>query len=132
MMGASPARIPLFPLAGAILFPRTQLPLHIFEPRYRDMIRDALAGSGRIGMIQPSGSGDPAPLFQSGCLGEIVGAEELDDGRYNIVLQGSSRFRLIAERDLGTAYRQADVDLAAFDDSEPDALASVVRADVER
>lgn len=132
MMGTEPARIPLFPLAGAILLPRSQLPLHIFEPRYRDMVRDALAGPGRIGMIQPSGPGEPAPLFQTGCLGEIVGVEELEDGRYNIVLQGSSRFRLIAERDLGTRYRQADVDLAAFDDSEPDALASVVRADVER
>nr|WP_294851544.1 LON peptidase substrate-binding domain-containing protein [uncultured Sphingomonas sp.] len=131
-MGANPARIPLFPLAGAILFPRTQLPLHIFEPRYREMVRDALAGSGRIGMIQPSGPGEPPPLFQYGCLGEIVGVEELDDGLYNIVLQGSHRFRLIAERDLSTPYRQADVDLAAFDDSEPDALASVVRADVER
>lgn len=132
MMGSDPARIPLFPLAAAILFPRTQLPLHIFEPRYRDMVRDALAGSARIGMIQPFAEGEPAPLFQTGCLGEIVGAEELEDGRYNIVLQGSSRFRLIAERDLGTAYRQADVDLAAYDDREPDALASVVRADVER
>ena len=132
MMGAKPARIPLFPLAGAILFPRAQLPLHIFEPRYRDMVRDALAGTGRIGMIQPNGDGDPPPLFQTGCVGEIVGAEELDDGRYNIVLQGSARFRLIAERDLGTAYRQADVDLAAFDDSEPEPLALMVRADVER
>jgi Lon protease-like protein len=132
MMGSTPARIPLFPLAGAILFPRAQLPLHIFEPRYRDMVRDALAGQGRIGMIQPSGAGDPPPLFRAGCVGEIVGAEELDDGRFNIVLQGSSRFRLIAERDLGTAYRQADVDLAAFDDSDPDPLALVQRADVER
>jgi Lon protease-like protein len=132
MMGAKPARIPLFPLAGAILFPRAQLPLHIFEPRYRDMVRDALAGPGRIGMIQPNGDGDPPPLFQTGCVGEIVGAEELDDGRYNIVLQGSARFRLIAERDLGTAYRQADVDLAAFDDEEPEPLAAIQRAEVER
>jgi len=132
MMGAKPARIPLFPLAGAILFPRAQLPLHIFEPRYRDMVRDALAGTGRIGMIQPNGEGDPPLLYQTGCVGEIVGAEELDDGRYNIVLQGSARFRLIAERDLGTAYRQADVDLAAFDDEEPEPLAAIQRAEVER
>ena len=132
MMGAKPARIPLFPLAGAILFPRSQLPLHIFEPRYRDMVRDALAGTGRIGMIQPNGEGEPPPLFQAGCLGEIVGAEELDDGRYNIVLHGSARFRMIAERDLGTAYRQADVDLAAFDDSEPEPLGLAQRAEVER
>jgi Lon protease-like protein len=83
-------------------------------------------------MIQPNGEGDPPPLYQTGCVGEIVGAEELDDGRYNIVLQGSARFRLIAERDLGTAYRQADVDLAAFDDEEPDPLAAIQRAEVER
>jgi Lon protease-like protein len=145
MMGAKPARIPLFPLAGAILLPRSQLPLHIFEPRYRDMVRDALAGPGRIGMIQPMpvlsdtaggverGAGDPPPLFRTGCLGEIVGAEELDDGRFNIVLHGSSRFRLIAERDLGTSYRQADVDLAAYDDEvEPEPLSLIQRADVER
>ena len=132
MMGSKPARIPLFPLAGAILFPRAQLPLHIFEPRYRDMVRDALAGPGRIGIIQPSGDGEPPPLYRTGCVGEIVGAEELDDGRYNIVLHGSARFRMIAERDLGTAYRQADVDLAAFDDSEPEPLALALRADVER
>ena len=132
MMGTQPARIPLFPLAGAILLPRSQLPLHIFEPRYREMVRDALAGPGRIGMIQPCGAGEPPPLFHTGCLGEIVGAEELDDGRFNIVLHGSTRFRLIAERDLGTAYRQADVDLAAFDDDEPPPLSIAQRADVER
>jgi len=138
MMGAKPARIPLFPLAGAILLPRAQLPLHIFEPRYRDMVRDALAGQGRIGMVQPKLDGlegetaEPGELFHAGCLGEIVAAEELDDGRFNIVLHGSNRFRLIAERDLGTAYRQADVDLAAFDDSEPPPLGLVQRAEVER
>ena len=140
MMGTKPARIPLFPLAGAILLPRAQLPLHIFEPRYREMVRDALAGPGRIGMIQPipalgdaeSVQAEPVPLFHSGCLGEIVAVEELDDGRFNIVLHGSSRFRLIAERDLGTSYRQADVDLAAFDDSDPPPLGLAQRAEVER
>lgn len=132
MMGTRPARIPLFPLAGAILFPRSQLPLHIFEPRYREMVQDALAGPGRIGMIQPSGTGESPTLFQTGCVGEIVAAEELEDGRFNIVLHGSNRFRLIAERDMGTAYRQADVDLAAFDDAEPDPLSLIQRADVER
>src|SRR4029453_18236111 len=137
MMGTNPARIPLFPLAGAILLPRAQLPLHIFEPRYRDMVRDALAGQGRIGMIQPraaaeGGIVEPVELFRAGCLGGIVAAEELDEGRFNIVLHGSNRFRLIAERDLGTAYRQADVDLAAFDDSEPPPLGLAQRAEVER
>ena len=100
MMGSKPVRVPIFPLAGALLFPRAQLPLQIFEERYREMVRDALAGPGRIAMIQPSlaARGErPPPLFRAGCLGEIVGVEELDDGRFNIVLQGSHRFRLIAE-----------------------------------
>ena len=132
MMGSKPVRVPIFPLAGALLFPRAQLPLMIFEERYREMVRDALAGPGRIAMIQPSGEGDPPPLFRAGCLGEIVGVEELDDGRFNIVLQGSHRFRLIAEADIGTPYRQADVDLAAFDDSEPDPLPLMLRSAVER
>jgi uncharacterized protein len=138
MMGAKPARVPIFPLAGALLFPRAQLPLHIFEERYREMVRDALAGPGRIAMIQPkpvageAEGGDHPPLFRAGCLGEIVGVEELDDGRFNIVLQGSHRFRLIAEADIGTPYRQADVDLAAFDDSEPDPLPLILRSSVER
>jgi len=132
MMGSKPARVPIFPLAGALLFPRSQLPLRIFEEHYREMIRDALAGPGRIAMIQPLDDGNPPSLFRAGCLGEIVGVEELDDGRFNIVLQGSHRFRLIAEADIGTPYRQADVDLAAFDDSEPDPLPLILRSSVER
>jgi hypothetical protein len=124
------SRVPLFPLSGAILFPRSHLPLHIFEDRYRAMVQDAMAGQGRIAMIQPSDDGDA--LYQIGCVGELVGVEELDDGRFNIMLLGSQRFRLIAEADGGTPYRQADVDLDAFDDSDPDALSSIQRADVER
>ena len=126
-----PTRIPLFPLSGAILFPRSHLPLHIFEDRYRAMVEDAMAGPGRIAMIQPAD--DKAPgLYQVGCVGELVGVEELDDGRYNIMLLGSQRFRLIAEADGGTPYRQADVDLEAFDDDDPEPLSSIQRADVER
>ena len=133
MMGAKPARVPLFPLAGAILFPRAQLPLHIFEDRYRAMVEDALAGSGRIAMIQPLEEEQERPgLYQVGCVGELVGVEELEDGRFNIMLMGSNRFRLIAEADVPTLYRQADVDLAAFDDEEPPPLSSIQRADVER
>ncbi len=132
MTAPKPERVPIFPLAGALLFPRAQLPLHIFEERYREMVRDALAGRGRIAMIQPSGEGDPPPLFRTGCLGEIVGVEEMDDGRFNLVLQGSQRFRLIAEADIGTSYRQADIDLSVFDDREPDPLPLLLRSSVER
>lgn len=129
-------RIPLFPLGGAILFPRSQLPLHVFEPRYRQMVEDAAAGQGRIGIIQPQSldgdSPEHPPLYRVGCIGEIVGLEELDDGRINIVLQGSARFRLIAEADVGTPYRQADVDVDAFDDSDPEPLGLAQRSEVEQ
>jgi Lon protease-like protein len=129
---SKPTRIPIFPLSGAILFPRAQLPLHIFEERYREMVRDALAGKAQIGIIQPIEPGEHPSLYRVGCIGEVVGVEEMDDGRFNLVLQGSNRFRLIAEPDVGTAYRQADVDTTAFNDEDPDPLAMVVRADVER
>jgi uncharacterized protein len=126
-------RLPIFPLPSAILFPRSQLPLHIFEPRYREMVRDAIDGPGRIGMIQPAAfEDDGAPLHRVGCIGEIVGVEELEDGRFNIVLLGSSRFRIVGEADLGTPYRNADVDTNGFDDSEPPPLAMAARAEVER
>jgi Lon protease-like protein len=126
-------RVPIFPLPGALLFPRTQLPLHIFEPRYREMVRDAIDGAGRIAMIQPSRpDGDRPPLYDVGCLGEIVGVEELEEGRYNIVLLGSHRFRLLAEAELGTAYRHGDIDTDAFDDREPPPLGLAQRAEVER
>jgi uncharacterized protein len=136
MSGALPLRVPLFPLAGAILFPRSQLPLHIFEPRYREMVRDGATSGGHIGIIQPLTADAPdrteTPLYPVGCVGEIVGLEELDDGRFNIVLNGTNRFRLVTEVDLGTPYRNADVDAGAFDDREPDPLAMVQRAEVER
>jgi Lon protease-like protein len=133
MSAARPLRLPIFPLPGALLFPRAQLPLHMFEPRYRDMVHDAIEGDGRIGMIQPQPPADDgAPLYSVGCVGEIVGVEELEDGCFNIVLNGSSRFRLIREADLGTAYRNADVDADAFDDDEPPPLSLTARAEVEQ
>jgi Lon protease-like protein len=127
-------RAPIFPLQGAILFPRSQLPLHIFEPRYREMVADAIEGPGRIAMIQPHRLDDDnqAPLYRVGCLGELVGVEELDDGRYNIVLLGTNRFRLVDEAKTDTLYRCADIDVEAFDDSEPPPLSLAERAEVER
>jgi len=127
-------RVPLFPLPGAILFPRSQLPLHIFEPRYREMVKDAIDGPARIAMIQPHRLDDDnqAPLYSAGCVGELVGIEELDDGRFNIVLHGSNRFRLVREVTEDSPYRCAEVDIAAFDDDEPPPLALVQRAEVER
>ena len=127
-------RVAIFPLPGAILFPRSQLPLHIFEPRYREMVRDALDGSGRIGMIQPQRLDDDnqAPLYGVGCIGEIVGVEELENGRFNIVLLGTNRFRYIQDISFDAAYRCAEVDIEPFDDSEPEPLSLAQRAEVER
>lgn len=127
-------RVPIFPLPGAILFPRSQLPLHIFEARYREMVHDAIEGAGRIGMIQPLRFDDDnkAPLYGVGCIGELVGVEELDDGRFNIVLLGTNRFRYIRDESIDAAYRCAEVDIEAFDDSEPAALSLGQRAEVER
>jgi hypothetical protein len=127
-------RVPLFPLGGAILFPRSQIPLHIFESRYREMVRDAIDGAGRIAMIQPlrDDEDNTAPLYDVGCVGDIVGIEELDDGCFNIVLLGSDRFRMIKESESGAGYRCAEVDVAAFDDSDPPPLSLGARAEVER
>jgi Lon protease-like protein len=133
-------RVPVFPLAGALLFPRSQLPLHIFEPRYRAMTRDALASDRLIAMVQPkpalsgveAGSEDPPDLFEIGCLGRIAGCDELDDGRFNLVLEGLSRFRIAREAKVDTPYRQVDADRDGFED-DPDALLGLAqRAEVER
>jgi len=125
-------RVPVFPLAGALLFPRSQLPLHIFEPRYRAMVRDALAGDRLIAMVQPKDGGEPPALFEIGCLGRIGTCEELDDGRFNLVLEGLSRFRIAREAAVETPYRQVDADRDGFAEDEDQVLAMVQRADVER
>lgn len=127
-------RISIFPLPGAILFPGLQLPLHIFEPRYRAMISDALARDRTIGMIQPrdqSGEGDQPPaLFEVGCLGRISDVEALEDGRYNIVLEGVAPFRVLRELDATTLFRQVQGELLPVE--EGDALSAVERAALER
>jgi len=126
--------LPLFPLPNVVLFPNVFLPLHIFEPRYREMVRDAIDGAGQIAMIQPHRLDDDnqAPLYAVGCVGEVVGIEELDDGRFNIVLLGSNRFRLVRETEIDVSYRCAEVDIEAFNDDEPDPLSLIQRAEVER
>jgi Lon protease-like protein len=125
-------RVPVFPLAGALLFPRSQLPLHIFEPRYRAMTHDALAGDRLIAMVQPKDHEEPPGLFEIGCIGRIGSCEELDDGRFNLVLDGLSRFRIAREAAVDTPYRQIDADRSGFHEDEEPVLAMVQRAEVER
>ena len=123
-------RISIFPLTGAILFPGLQLPLHVFEPRYRALVKDALARDRRIGMIQPQRSEEGAPLYTVGCLGKIGEVEALDDGRFNLVLQGEARFRLVRELEVTTPFRQIEAALLA--EEEFPALSPIERASFER
>jgi Lon protease-like protein len=124
-------RLSVFPIAGAVLFPHMQLPLHIFEPRYRALVRDALSRDQRIGMVQPRDAGDPPGLFDVGCVGKIGHVEALDDGRYNVVLEGLSRFRIRRELSVDTAFRQVEADLIADDDIHQ-TLGLIERASLER
>ena len=123
-------RISIFPLPGAVLYPGLQLPLHIFEPRYRAMVSDALARDRRIGMIQPQRPQEGAPLFDIGCLGRIGEVEALEDGRFNIILEGEVRFRVVRELDVTTPFRQVDADL--IEEPRGQVLAAVERAGFER
>lgn len=129
-MAADGTRISIFPLPGAVLYPELQLPLHIFEPRYRAMVSDALARDRRIGMIQPQQSVEGAPLYRIGCLGRIGEVEALADGRFNIVLEGESRFRIRRELDVTTPFRQVEAEL--LPEAEDQHLAPVERAGFER
>ena len=111
-----PQVIPVFPLPGAILLPRGQLPLNIFEPRYLNMIDDAMAGDRIIGMVQPqSGSPSLPGLSPVGCAGRITSFAETSDGRYLITLTGCARFRLSTELPTQTPYRQVRADFAPFE-----------------
>ena len=109
-----PPAIPIFPLPNVVLFPNVFLPLHIFEPRYLEMVGEALSGDRIIGMVllrpgwEADYDGRPA-VYPIGCAGVVTNAERLPDGRYNIVLQGLEKFRILDE-DEGGAFRMARVD----------------------
>lgn len=128
-----PATLPLFPLAGALMLPRAELPLNIFEPRYLAMVRDAMAGDRLIGMVQPKDDREPPALYGIGGLGRITQFSETGDGRFLIALVGLTRFRIERELTVDTPYRQANVDYAPFagDWREADPLPAAVRADLE-
>ncbi|GAB5489110.1 MAG: LON peptidase substrate-binding domain-containing protein [Parasphingorhabdus sp.] len=123
-------RLSIFPLPGALLFPGMHLPLHIFEERYQALINDAMARDRRIGMIQPKTGGDTPELFDIGCVGKIIDIEALDDGRFNIVLEGVARFRVIEELDSSTAFRQVQAEIEEPKE-EDEVLASTERAALE-
>jgi hypothetical protein len=122
--------IPVFPLPDVVLFPGVFLPLHIFELRYREMVKDSLAGDRLIGisLLRPGWDHDregrPA-IYPVGCVGLISHIEELNDGRYNLVLRGVEKFRVVREEDSARAYRRASVDY--FEESMTAADRDVVR-----
>ena len=125
-----PPSIPIFPLPNAVLFPNVFMPLHIFEARYRAMITDALAGDRIIGMVllkagfEVDYDGRP-PIFPVGCAGVITHSERLADGRFNIVLKGLEKFRVIGE-DASRPYRLAHID------GMPELVSDAERAELHR
>lgn len=122
-------RLSIFPLPGAVLFPGLQLPLHIFEPRYQSLVGDSLVRDRRIAMIQPQKPVDGAPLYSVGCIGRIGEIEAMDDGRYNLILEGEQRFRVIRELDVATAFRQVEGEM--LEEPTDEALSAVERAGFE-
>ena len=140
-----PTVLPVFPIGGAVLLPRGVMPLNIFEPRYLAMVRDAMAGSKLIGMIQPRLIADAdaddddgiarrrPDLFDVGCAGRITEFRETGDGRMVIALTGVARFAVARELDVTTPYRQVmpDYDAFADDAGEPRPLAPAARSALE-
>ena len=115
-----PKKIPIFPLSNFIVFPYTTVPLNIFEPRYLQMIEDAMAGDRLIGMIQPKKTGDlkSPDLFDVGCVCKIISFNETDDGRYIIIIKGLNRFKKLEEVDNKKLYREFNVDFNLYNDDE--------------
>ena len=125
---ALPRAIPIFPLQDIMLFPGASRPLHIFEPRYREMVADALEGDRVIGMVmlhagyEDEYTGNP-PIYDIGCAGVITNVQRLEDGRYNIVLSGLMKFRITSE-DRSRSYRVAEIEALPepLSDTDRDAL----------
>ena len=113
-----PSTIPVFPLSNFIIFPKTTVPLNIFEPRYIEMINDSMKSNKLIGLIQPKNSTHgqlSSILYDIGCLGKITSFKETEDGRYLIELKGIIRFKIIKELESVKQYRQCNVDFKDFE-----------------
>lgn len=114
---ALPAIVPIFPLSGVLLLPRARLPLHIFEPRYKAMMHDVMAGDQVIAMAQPRDpayDGDAPDVYDIACLGRVIEHEEMDDGRWSLTLEGIIRFRILEELPLKDGYRRVRADYSEF------------------
>lgn len=140
MPKADPHILPIFPLPGAVLLPHSILPLRVFEPRYRLMLKDVLEGDHLvvIGMLrdgfEPLYHTLHAPVYEYGGLGKVIAAESVEDGQYNILLRGEGRARIVEEIK-SSPYRRARVDLMAeiepLDEDEVDALRMQIRAELQ-
>ena len=129
-----PIKIPVFPLSNFIIFPKTTVPLNIFEPRYIDMINDSMKSDKLIGMIQPKISeniDEPPNLFDIGCVGKIITFKETDDKRYLIELKGLIRFQAINEIKSENKYREFKVDFSQFEHDLDDKKEELKFTDLE-
>ena len=113
-----PKTIPVFPLSNFIIFPKTTVPLNIFEPRYIEMVNDSLKTNKFIGMIQPKSINNEKSLIPSlhkiGCLGKITSFKQTDDGRYLIDLKGVIRFKILNEKETNKSYRNCEVNFEDY------------------
>ena len=129
-----PKIIPVFPLSNFIIFPKTTVPLNIFEPRYLDMINDSMKSDKLIGMIQPKNSNDQngiPKLHDVGCLGKITSFRETEDGRYLIELKGKIRFQIINEINTDKKYRSVEVDYNNYSNDLSDEKENLNFSDLE-
>ncbi len=133
-MNNFPDIIPVFPLSNFIIFPKTTVPLNIFEPRYIEMINDSMKSDKYIGMIQPKTKRDNTQipeLYKIGCLGKITAFKETDDGRYIIELKGLIRFRIIQEIKSTKKYRECKVDTKNYLDDLDENKENIKFSDLE-
>ena len=133
-MNNFPKTIPVFPLSNFIIFPKTTVPLNIFEPRYIDMVNDVMKSNKFIGMVQPKIKKDnqgPSVVYEVGCLGKITSFNETDDGRYLIELKGILRFNIIEEIISDKKYREFNIDYNKFLDDLNDKKESIKFSDLE-
>ena len=121
-MNDLPKIIPVFPLSNFIIFPKTSVPLNIFEPRYLDMVDKSMKTNKLIGMVQPKNltKSDMSGLYNVGCLGKIISFKETEDNRYLIELKGIIRFEIIKEIETNKKYRECEVDFTNFYDDRND------------
>jgi len=127
-----PNKISIFPLSNFIIFPKTSVPLNIFEPRYIDMIDDCMKSNRIIGMIQPRNTKKKIPdLYNVGCAGKITSFNETGDGRYLIVIQGISRFKIRKEIENNKLYRECEISFNEYIEDIEDKLSEINFSDIE-